>query len=215
LLPAAIHPGAHLLRDATMTRRSDFTEPSEYAIRPARIADLDRLEQLLLLLQDHLEAANPDLWRMTGAARTQLRGQIRARLTAPGSCAIVAEHSADGVVGMIFGRVATNERYAPARAGIVDQVFVHEAHRRAGVGSRLVAELWATLPSRVWTTIAPVCDRQPAGRRLWRASVHAAHRRLAPIGGMLKQRYMPTSRLEHIRGSGQSAGPCPPQIHRA
>lgn len=124
-----------------MTLRRGFTEPSEYAIRPARIADLDRLEQLLLLLQDHLEAANPDLWRMTGAARTHLRGQIRARLTAAGSCAIVAEHLADGVVGMIFGRVASNERYAPARAGIIDQVFVLEAHRRAGVGSRLVAEL--------------------------------------------------------------------------
>ena len=112
-----------------------------YTVRPARMADLDRLVDLLLALQDHVEAANPDLWQMKGDARDQLRSQIAGRLTASGSCALVAEHGRDGVVGMIFGRVTTNSRFIPDRTGFVDQLFVRQDHRRSRVGSRLVAEL--------------------------------------------------------------------------
>ena len=35
-----------------------------YSLRPARTADLDNLIELLLALQDRIEASNPDLWRM-------------------------------------------------------------------------------------------------------------------------------------------------------
>ncbi len=112
-----------------------------YTIRPAQIADLDRLVELLLALQDHLEASTPDLWRMTPDSRHNLKGQIVGRLGAEGSCALVAEHDHDGVVGVIFGRIIANSRYTPPRAGQVDQAFVRADHRRAGVGSWLVAEL--------------------------------------------------------------------------
>jgi GNAT superfamily N-acetyltransferase len=92
-------------------------------------------------LQDHIEAANRDLWRMTDRARTQLRGQLHSRLTASNACALVAVHDEAGVVGAIFGRVVTNNRYTPPRAGVVDQIVVEEGHRRAGVGARLMAGL--------------------------------------------------------------------------
>jgi GNAT superfamily N-acetyltransferase len=95
----------------------------------------------MLALQDHLEAANLELWQMKAEARAQFGTQIRARLIADQSRALVAEHPEKGIVGVIFGRIATNKRYAPARAGIVDQLFVQEDHRRAGVGLRLVAAL--------------------------------------------------------------------------
>jgi GNAT superfamily N-acetyltransferase len=117
-----------------------LTEP-QYTIRAAERADLDALEALLLALQDHLEAANPGLWLMKPEARSSLRGQIAARLAAPSSCVLLAEHAADGAVGTILGRVVTNNRYIPSRAGVVDQLFVEENHRRAGVGSQLVVEL--------------------------------------------------------------------------
>ncbi len=110
-------------------------------IRPARTADLDRLVELLLALQDHVEASNPDLWQMKPEARSQLKGQLAARLTAPNSCALVAEHEQDGVVGVVFGRIAVNNRYIPGRVGLVDQAFVRADHRRAGIGSGMVAEL--------------------------------------------------------------------------
>lgn len=112
-----------------------------YVIRPAQRSDLDRLVELLLALQDHVEAANPDLWRMKPEARDHLKGQIGGRLQADHGCALVAQHEEDGVIGVIFGRVVTNNRYVPSRAGQVDQVFVRTDHRRAGVGSRLLAEL--------------------------------------------------------------------------
>lgn len=112
-----------------------------YTIRPARLSDLDRLVELLIELQDHLEAVNPELWRMTDQARKELRGQVAARLTAPGSCVLVAEHQRDGVVGTISGRILTNRRYTPERTGTIDQVFVRKEHRRLGIGSRLVAAL--------------------------------------------------------------------------
>lgn len=114
-----------------------------YTIRPARPADLDRLVALQLALQDHLEASNPHLWRMLAEARDQLRGQLAARLAAPGACVLVAEHPQDGVIGVLYGRVVTNTRYTPSRAGTIDQVYVQPDHRRRGVATRLVAALCA------------------------------------------------------------------------
>jgi GNAT superfamily N-acetyltransferase len=113
----------------------------QYTVRAAERTDLDALEALLLALQDHLEAANPGLWVMKDEARSSLRGQIAARLAAPNSCVLLAEHMAEGAVGTILGRLVTNNRYIPSRAGVVDQLFVQEHHRRAGVGSLLMAEL--------------------------------------------------------------------------
>lgn len=122
-----------------MPTRSAMTHP--YAIRPARTRDLDRLIELLLALQDHLETANPDLWRMKRSARGNLRSQVAARLHAENGCALVAEHNEEGVVGMIFGRIVNNNRYEPSRAGLIDQLFVHPQHRRAGLGCQLVGKV--------------------------------------------------------------------------
>jgi GNAT superfamily N-acetyltransferase len=113
----------------------------DYTIRPAQRIDLDRLSTLQLALQDHLEASNPNLWRMSDQTRAQLKGQIAARLAALDGCVLVAEHIEDGVVGVIYGRVVTNKGYTPSRTGMVDQAFVQSQHRRRGVGARLVAEL--------------------------------------------------------------------------
>jgi ribosomal protein S18 acetylase RimI-like enzyme len=112
-----------------------------YTVRPAQVTDLDRLVELLLALQNHLEGTNPDLWQMKGEARDQLRSQIAARLVAANSCALVAEHDRDGVVGVVLGRIVTNNRYIPDRAGLVDQVYVRENHRRRGIASWLMVEL--------------------------------------------------------------------------
>jgi GNAT superfamily N-acetyltransferase len=113
----------------------------DYAIRPAQGKDLDHLVQLLLALQDHLEASNPDLWRAAPSARMQFKSQVASRLAARNAFALVAEHKTDGIVGVIFGRIVMSKRYSPSRTGVVDQVYVAPHHRRAAVGARLVAEL--------------------------------------------------------------------------
>ena len=118
-----------------------------YTLRPARAADLERLIELLLALQDRIERSNPDLWRMKHDARHNLKGQVIGRLEAANSCALVAEHEQDGIVGVIFGRIIVNNRYTPSRAGQIDQAYVHPGHRRTGVGSRLVALLCAFFAS--------------------------------------------------------------------
>jgi GNAT superfamily N-acetyltransferase len=105
------------------------------------------LIELLLALQDHVESSNADLWRMKRDARHNLRGQVISRLGAVNSCALVAEHDEDGVVGLIFGRIIVNNRYTPSQAGQIDQAFVRADHRRTGVGSRLVALLCAFFAS--------------------------------------------------------------------
>lgn len=112
-----------------------------YTIRPAQADDVDRLVELLLGLQNHLEASNPDVWRIDPQARAHFGSQVTARLRLPDTCVLVAEHVNDGVVGVISGRIITNKRYIPDRTGMVDQIFVDERHRRAGVGSQLVAQL--------------------------------------------------------------------------
>ncbi len=113
--------------------------PAGYSLRLARKEDLDRLEALLLTLQDHLEAANPNLWQMKKKARRALRAQIANRLQAGDSVNLVAEHVEDGVVGVINGRLVSNSRYLPSQAGTIDQAFVRADHRRRGVGTALVA----------------------------------------------------------------------------
>ena len=121
---------------STLTERH-----GQYSLRPVEPADLDRLIELLLALQDQIEASNPDLWRMVPEARRNLKGQIGGRLKATDSCGLVADHEEDGVIGAIFGRIVVNNRYTPSRAGQIDQAFVRADHRRSGVGSRLVALL--------------------------------------------------------------------------
>jgi len=114
---------------------------SNYVIRLAMPADLDRLVELILALQQHVEASDPALWRLTEQAQKALPGQVAARLDDATSCILVAEHHQDGVVGLLLGRVMVDERYTPTRTGFIEQVFVAEGHRRQGVGVRLVAEI--------------------------------------------------------------------------
>ena len=114
-----------------------------YRFRAATVADLDALVEMHLELQDHLERANPALWRMKDQARAQVKGQLHSRLTGSNNRTLVAEHEEDGIVGVVFGRVVINEHYLPSRTGMVDQLFVRAAHRRARVGSGLVAGLCA------------------------------------------------------------------------
>jgi ribosomal protein S18 acetylase RimI-like enzyme len=113
----------------------------DYRTRSAEPGDLPRLLEMNLALQDHLESAGSDSWRMSSQARLSLGGQIAARLAAAGSLALVAEHEQDGVVGMAFGRIVTNSRYVPSRTGFIDQLYILPAHRRRGLGSRLVSEM--------------------------------------------------------------------------
>ncbi|MFN2226139.1 MAG: GNAT family N-acetyltransferase [Anaerolineae bacterium] len=115
--------------------------PPGYTIRPAARKDLDRLEELYLALQAHLEASNSDVWQKSQESRHALRAQIANRLQGGEGLTLVAEHATDGVVGVVNGRVVTNNRYVPARAGSIDQAFVRADHRRGGVGAALVATL--------------------------------------------------------------------------
>jgi ribosomal protein S18 acetylase RimI-like enzyme len=121
--------------------RGDLMTVLAYTIRRAQPADVSCLLELRRELQDHMEGANPDLWRMTAEARGGLRSRIAGRLKDARACVLVAEHRDDGVVGLVSGRIVTNKRYTPSRAGIVDQAYVRPKHRRRGLGSRLVSEL--------------------------------------------------------------------------
>ena len=125
----------------TQDARTLTERHGQYWLRPAQAADLDSLIELLLALQDRIEASNPDLWRMKPEARDNLKGRIGGRLKGANTCALVAEHDEDGVIGVIFGRIVVNNRYTPSQAGQIDQAFVRADHRRARVGSRLVALL--------------------------------------------------------------------------
>lgn len=136
------------MNDWHLSQGSPLPAPAGYTLRPAHKDDLDCLEALLLALQDHLEAANPNLWRMKAEARRGLRAQIANRLQAGDSLTLVAEHVKDGVVGVINGRLIRNTRYQPSQAGTIDQAFVRADHRRQGVGAALVAAICSFFAAR-------------------------------------------------------------------
>jgi len=114
---------------------------SGWTIRIARESDLDRLVELRLALQDHIESCNPHIWRLSSEGRKRIREQLAALLAEPETRVVVATNEADAIVAMAVGRIHRRDDYVPRCTASIEMVFVEAPHRRQGVGTRLVAAL--------------------------------------------------------------------------
>ena len=90
-------------------------EEMNYRIREARPEDLDRLVALGVVLQQHLEASNPELWRIRPS--DQRRAQFNAGMEDPDTQVLVATDPTDRVIGMIMGRIESREDRTPRTTG--------------------------------------------------------------------------------------------------
>lgn len=109
-------------------------------IRKARASDKDELVRMRLRMQEHMEAANPGIWKITEEGRRRIWPEVEETLSNGEDRVLVAEEEGI-IVGFTHGRVVSRETYTPRTVGHIDTIYVEPAQRRRGVGSGLVREL--------------------------------------------------------------------------
>jgi ribosomal protein S18 acetylase RimI-like enzyme len=109
-------------------------------IRKVRASDRDELVRMRLRMQEHMEAANPGIWRITEEGRKQIGPDIEGVLSDGNGRILIAEKEG-AVIGFAHERVVSRETYTPRTVGHIDTIYVEPAQRRRGIGSGLVREL--------------------------------------------------------------------------
>ena len=131
----------HLQRLITKNdRKTPMPTQQNPTIRKARPTDREALAEMRLLMQHHMEASNPNIWRMTEEGRRSITKDIEQMLSDEEGRVLVAEED-ETVVGFTYGRVVIRETYTPKTVGHIDTIYVEPAQRRQGIGSGLVREL--------------------------------------------------------------------------
>ena len=107
----------------------------EILIRRAVGSDVERLVELRLLLQQHVEESSRSIWRITEEGRRLLRQKVVDDLAGSGSLVLVAEMGGR-IVGFVHGEVMHRTDYLPRSVGSISTVYVAREFRRRGVGAR-------------------------------------------------------------------------------
>jgi ribosomal protein S18 acetylase RimI-like enzyme len=109
-------------------------------IRRAASSDVERIVELGLLLQEHVEKLNPLIWRITEEGKKLIKQKVETDLTDGNVLVLLAE--ADGeVIGYVRGEVTSRSDHVPRTVGHVSLMYVLKQFRREGVGRHLVKEL--------------------------------------------------------------------------
>jgi len=113
---------------------------SDLKIRRAACLDVDRIVELRLLLQHHVEVSNSLGWRITDEGKKLLKQNVENDLAENDICVLLAE--ADGkIIGYVQGEVTSRSDYLPRTVGHVSLIYVMKKFRRKGVGKRLMQDL--------------------------------------------------------------------------
>ena len=113
---------------------------SDLKIRRAAYLDVDRIVELRLLLQHHVEVLNSLGWRITDEGKKLLKQNVENDLAENDICVLLAE--ADGkIIGYVQGEVTSRSDYLPRTVGHVSLLYVRKQFRRKSVGARLMTEL--------------------------------------------------------------------------
>jgi len=109
-------------------------------VRRATTADQEKILNLRIKLQQHVEQSNPLIWRITKAGRQKLVHDVSHLLTNDTSLVLVAEQD-NNIVGFAYGQILKRIEYEPNEAGIIGMIFVLENYRRHGIGTQLIHKL--------------------------------------------------------------------------
>ena len=109
-------------------------------IRLATKDDRQKIVELRLKLQEHIEKSNPYTWKITDEGRVDLHRSVNEYLDNPDAIAFV--YCDDGaVIGFIDGIIRRRTTYLPPVVGHIGTIFVDESHRRKGIGKKLVKKM--------------------------------------------------------------------------
>jgi len=111
-----------------------------FEVRRAGVEDLERVKEMRLSLQRHLEASNPLVWRATREWENRVRSELEGMLI-DGHGRLLVALEGGHMVGFAYGRVHRRAEFFPRCVGEILMVYVEEGFRRRGIGSLLVGEL--------------------------------------------------------------------------
>jgi len=114
---------------------------SDIAIRDAKLSDIDKLVELRLSLQRHIEASNPMIWRITAEGVGLLKQGLDEAMRDDLGRMVVATLNGE-VIGFAHGQVSRRTDYRPNVVGTISKIFVQKGFRGRGVGRRLVEGLY-------------------------------------------------------------------------
>ncbi len=165
---------------------------AELVVRPARVADLPALAQLLVRCSPMTRLG----WYGRGGGVLPLTQQ-EAWLAEPGG--LVVESAPGRLVAVAALRPATCTGELDPIASSVE-LLVHDAWQRRGIGTSLVRHLAATSHAlgRTEVQVAPTVDRAVSERLLAGLAAH--------LGGRLRGQRHPHGRCPRVHVSDRTAG---------
>jgi len=107
--------------------------------RRARIFETNKIFNMHLSLQKHLENCSSSIWRYTEEIKKLLKQQYTEWLADKNSIVLVAEVGTK-VTGFLVATVNYRTDYSPNTTGNISAVYVEKKFRRRGIGSELVKE---------------------------------------------------------------------------
>jgi len=114
-----------------------------FEVRAARLSDVPTLLEMWLASATLHQAQDPEFYELAPSAETEMRGYWEGVLADATRRAFVAE-SAGTLVGCIQADLRAVRVFSRAHRGFIFNLWVEPAHRRRGVGRRLMgaAERW-------------------------------------------------------------------------
>lgn len=113
---------------------------SDIVVRDVKPSDIDKLVELRLSLQRHVEASNPMIWRVTAEGAGLLKQGLEGAMKADQNRMVVAMTNGE-VIGFAHGQVSRRTDYRPNVVGTISKIYVQREFRGRGIGRRLVEGL--------------------------------------------------------------------------
>jgi GNAT superfamily N-acetyltransferase len=110
------------------------------SVRKATFSDVKKLTELRLLLQQHCEESNSQIWQMTDEGKALLKRKVQNDFVNESSRIFIAEIKGN-IVGFAHGDVSHRTDYLPKNVGSISTVYVDSNFRRKGVGALLIRHL--------------------------------------------------------------------------
>lgn len=114
---------------------------SGFGVDAAAVADIGALVDMRGRLQDHMEAANPDIFPLAPSWREDREKFYRDRIDGPDGIVVVGRRAPGGIVAMGVGTIVRRPDTVPDRVGHIDDVWVEPECRGRGIARVIVRRL--------------------------------------------------------------------------